>query len=528
MTGSAARILFDDGKLRVVFHPATDSLPGGGSRRGTLLTFADLTFRPDGMRVWGMAPARKLGLDLIGIVSHAPDWYPARSVEAAARAIRPFLDPHTVAYGYSMGAHAALKHARRLGVNHALAISPQYSIDAAVVPEDTRYAGYFNRKLHAGLRIDADELPPVPVIVADPYHREDGAQARAIMAAGLAHWVPAPFMEHWAIHLLRSSQALGEALDAVLANDPVALRHLLRRRRQTHVWHRVVAREALRRGHEERAARLREGALRHGCVPSLLRDDQRELVPVMLRRFFEEKRWSRLDDAWPRYGAALSGAFEPLQEVGHMLTAAGRGAQAEPFFRAALDVRRDVAHVHGGLSVSLSAQNRPREAVDAALAGRGWVPGDSALAVLAGEALLEVNEPVLAEPHFRAALAPEEIDSATGPRAVERARAQAGLGRALARQGRAEEATAALRRAVELDPAAEAHGLALVALLRDTGATAEAMLACQALLSSHPGSEAARQLMAALAAPPPAQPEPPRSATAAQGGGFLARLLGRS
>lgn len=522
MTEPAARILFDDGNLRVVLRPAGGEAGG----RGTLLTFADLTFRPDGTRAWGMVPARRLSLDLIGIVSHAPDWYPARSIEAAARAIRPFVDARTVAYGYSMGAHAALKHARRLGVNHALAISPQYSIDPAVVPEDNRYAGYFNRKLHAGLRIDADELPPVPVIVADPYHREDGAQARAIMAAGLAHWVPAPFMEHWAIHLFRSSRVLGEALDTVLANDPLALRHLLRRRRQTHVWHRVVAREALRRGHEDRAAQLREGALRHGCEPALLRDDQRELVPAMLRRFFEDGSWHRLDTAWPRYGAVLSGAFDPLQEVGHMLTAAGRGAQAEPFFRAALDVRRDVAHVHGGLSVALSAQGRPREAVDAALAGRGWVPGDTSLAVLAGEALLEAGEPALAESHFRAALAPEEIDSATGPRAVERARAQAGLGRALAGQGRPAEAVAALRRAVGLDPAAEAHGLALAALLRDTGAAGEAMLACQGLLARHPGSEAAQRLLNSLAAAPPAKPDPPRPATAGQGG-LLARLLGR-
>ena len=55
--------------------------------------------------------------------------------------------------------------------DHLKEKGPPYDADkpwnknmVARILEDNRYAGYFNRKLHAGLRIDADELPPVPVI----------------------------------------------------------------------------------------------------------------------------------------------------------------------------------------------------------------------------------------------------------------------------------------------------------------------------------------------------------------------------
>ena len=51
------------------------------------------------------------------------------------------LYPHVVAYSRSMGGYGAIRLGSRVGVQVALAISPQFSIDSAVAPFEPRWAG---------------------------------------------------------------------------------------------------------------------------------------------------------------------------------------------------------------------------------------------------------------------------------------------------------------------------------------------------------------------------------------------------
>ena len=54
-------VLFEDAEIVVIHRPAT-AAPQDGAAPLTLVTFADLTFRPDGGAVWAQEPAARLGL----------------------------------------------------------------------------------------------------------------------------------------------------------------------------------------------------------------------------------------------------------------------------------------------------------------------------------------------------------------------------------------------------------------------------------------------------------------------------------
>ncbi|MFC0408131.1 tetratricopeptide repeat protein [Roseomonas elaeocarpi] len=478
-------ILFDDGVIRVVHQP--------GSGRGSLLTFADLTFRPDGTTCWGSSAARRLGYDLIGVVGYDTHWYPAASIEAAAPFIRPLVEATTVAYGYSMGGHAALRHARRLGVDYALAVAPQFSIDPAVMPEDLRYSGLFRPKIHRGLRISHEELPRVPFMIADPYFPQDSAQARAIVAAGSPdpgdrhlRWVHTPFVEHWAIHLIRSSWALEETLENVLADDPAGLRRVLRRSRRTPVWHRVVAREAMVRGRERHAQRLWPAAIALGCPETLRHADERELAPDMIVELLGRGGTGIASRAWPLYGGVLSGDLEALRKVGHALIAHGFPAEAAPFFRAALLLAPADGTLWHALSTALV--NEPAESLAVALEGRERVPGYAPLAMQAGYLLSAQGELDAAEAQLRDAL---RLDRRLPG-------LHAALSHLLANAGRLDEALVSARQAYEAAPGDVSLALQLARLQRALGHAAAAIRSFRAVLRLEPANEEAARELALL------------------------------
>ena len=82
-----------------------------------------------------------------------------------------------------MGGYAALKHGRLLGLTHALAVSPQVSIDPAEAPWEPR-ARFFRPPLHAGMRVAAADLAPAAFVLADPYDAEDWPHLELLEATG--------------------------------------------------------------------------------------------------------------------------------------------------------------------------------------------------------------------------------------------------------------------------------------------------------------------------------------------------------
>jgi tetratricopeptide (TPR) repeat protein len=107
-----------------------------------VVTFDSFTdFRALDRTGFGEGFLNGVGVDAIHIIPRENAWYQhpemldaMACVHAATRAYE-----RVVSYGSSMGGYAALRFAGVAGANAALALSPQYSIDPAVVPWEERW-----------------------------------------------------------------------------------------------------------------------------------------------------------------------------------------------------------------------------------------------------------------------------------------------------------------------------------------------------------------------------------------------------
>ena len=144
-------ILYQSDVCEVIYHP-------GGSNF-TLVTFSNRMMRPDsGAVFWGKALVEKLDIDCIGFVARGPNWFPAANVSAAIPQIRQQVGKRrSISYGYSMGAHAALKYGWRLGVEVSLSVAPQFSINPDDVPLDNRYRDHFVPELHSDMAVSPSD-----------------------------------------------------------------------------------------------------------------------------------------------------------------------------------------------------------------------------------------------------------------------------------------------------------------------------------------------------------------------------------
>jgi hypothetical protein len=127
--------------------------------------------------------ALSAGLAHLHIQSRWNDWFlnhETAALEAALTAVRArFLTAR--ALGFSMGGYGALRFSRALRLNQVLLVSPQVSLDPALVPEEDRYpeaasfdpvAGDLRHWARPDLR---------GVVTFDPFHRLDHLHARRIL-----------------------------------------------------------------------------------------------------------------------------------------------------------------------------------------------------------------------------------------------------------------------------------------------------------------------------------------------------------
>ncbi len=433
MSAGDARILFQDREIVVVHRP--------GASSHTLVTFADLTFRPTGTSFWGEDAAAKLDLDAIGFVARRENWYPVASVEAALPAVRAALKPQSVAYGYSMGGYGALKHAGRLGIGRAIAVAPQVSIAPTEVPWDQRFHRFHRPLLHPGMGVGADDIAPFTAIVADPYDAVDWRHAGMAAQGGSVHLLRTPMVGHAAIWLLAGSDALAEILAPTLAGDVAAMRDVLRGRRgRSGHWFRLMGRAAFGRGHPRLAETLWERARDLGVTGEAVHAARMDALAERANRLVALGRHPEAIEACRALAEAAGASASATGQAAHLLMAAAAPVEAEPLFRLALGLTPDRADLHLGLSQSLVGQGRLGEALEVARAGHSALPLDSELANHFGH-LLNAAGPAHrpeAEAVFRAVLARE-------PGA---GRALLGLSALLSARGEVPEALALAQRAV--------------------------------------------------------------------------------
>lgn len=453
-------ILYEDQEIVVIHRPVA------GPADVTLITFADLTFRPDGAAVWAQEPATRLGLPVVGFVAKRENWFPAASVARAAPAVRAVVGQGpALCYGYSMGGYAALKYARLLGAGRALGVCPQASISPEDLPEDARFHKFHDPRLHARMRLTPAEAPEFGVMMADPYHPEDVQNVRMLAADGGIRWLRTPFVGHAAIWLLTDTGFLRNVLDSILAADLPGLQQKLRARRGQNLhWFFWVAHTAFLRHRPALANRLWNRAEALGLDRNLREQEMLRLLSPAMQRLIDQGRRPEARALALRHAAESPGDPVLQAQIGHILIGMGEGEAAEEPFRAALALRTDVSHVYQGLSMVVAAKGRLDEAIEIATQGIRNAPGDAGLHIHLGYLLLNAAKLEEAQGQFDIVLS----------QMPDHAGAMVGKSHVLGAYGRQPEAIELVKRAVELAPEDGGHRIWLGQLLLVVGEPAEA------------------------------------------------------
>lgn len=222
-----------------------------------LITFNEMTAAARGTNYWGDHVAGKLGLSAIGFMSKHPNWFPASAmthlgiIRSLAKRYR-----YVITYGFSQGGYAALKYARQLGATHALAFSPQTSINPADVAFDRRFSKYFDPALHSEMLLTPADLPEHSTIFID--RRERGDLEHATRLKSRAALVTIPFVGHGTVRVVASAELLGSLLSLAQQNaDALAFSSLLNRaKRKTPFYFATLSTICHKRGRRDLAFRI--------------------------------------------------------------------------------------------------------------------------------------------------------------------------------------------------------------------------------------------------------------------------------
>ncbi len=165
--GSPAQIVFENDDIRVTFKP-------GGSDV-LLVTFGDAGTLASGTSFFAEPVVAKYGINCLGFMAKAANWYPVPSMQAAQRACAFTLAAFDLRLGYgsSMGGYAAIKHSALLALDHVAAFCPQWSIDPAECGAvESGYANYFRPEM-AGMSIRPADVAGRINIFFDPRQQAD-------------------------------------------------------------------------------------------------------------------------------------------------------------------------------------------------------------------------------------------------------------------------------------------------------------------------------------------------------------------
>lgn len=551
----APRILYEDAEIVVIHRPAPAGVPTA-LPPFTLVTFAELTFRPDGHAVWGQEPAARLGLPVIGFVAKRENWFPASAVQRATPAVRAALrGGQALAYGYSMGGYAALKYARMLGITRVLSVCPQASIDPVDVPTDKRFHKFFERGLHADMRPSPDDAPEFAVMLADPYMEDDRVNATLLAAPELGiHWLRTPFVGHASIWLLAETEYLQKVMGMVLVADMAALSHSMRdRRHHSPQWFFRVGVNAFIRGRYHLAARLWDRAEQIGLHRSTREHEVMHILSGTISRMVSKGRKGEAHRMVLHLTEVHGNDAVVLAQIGHILIGMGEGDMAEEPFRASLALRKDIQHVYQGLSLVLGGKGKRDEALAIAEQGIREAPGDAALHIHLGFMLLNFARLEDAETQFNIVLSqmPDHVGALIGkshvlgaygrqaeavdvvkqtlPQAPNDAGNRTWLGQLLLVLGQPAEAEEHFRVAVEHAPGNGAAHIGLARSLERTGRLDEARHVAADAAAALPHDARVQAIHRRMG--PPAEPRPVEVEQVDQRSGlrrFLSAFFSRS
>lgn len=210
-------IIYDDEHMAVHFQD--------GSTDYLLATFNPAVMPPNAA-FWGQPLVAKLGCGALGFMSKSPNWFPARSMQAALAEAAPLIAkfPHLITYGFSLGAYGALKHAKLLNAELTMAFSPQSPTIRAATPFtlESRTPRAFD-----GLDVTGADLGPRTFIFFDPLEAIDKRTVANIVAtAPDCELIRTYASGHSSLVPFIKTGLIGKVIDACRADDRAKLRAL--------------------------------------------------------------------------------------------------------------------------------------------------------------------------------------------------------------------------------------------------------------------------------------------------------------
>jgi len=207
---------------------------------------------------------RAQGISAIHIMGKREDWYQYPEMAEVFIAVRAAIGgaSRSMTYGSSMGGYAALRFADALGVDAALALSPQYSINPERAPFEKRW-------LQDAERISwrPDGEPPLPrraraVVVFDPVSL-DRLHVELIAAETEIVAIPIRYSGHPSASMLAELQMLSPLVMDVLAGteDAAKCRRAAKARRSESVTYLTTLADAVAARRQHWALRLSERAV---------------------------------------------------------------------------------------------------------------------------------------------------------------------------------------------------------------------------------------------------------------------------
>ncbi|HLQ17907.1 MAG TPA: hypothetical protein VK146_02920 [Tabrizicola sp.] len=223
---------------------------------------------------WAWGRLEPLGHSVLGVQSHAKDWFRQPTAPALLRGLeeRGFFRRfrRVVLTGASMGGFAALNFAPLIPEARVLAFSPQSTMNKAIAPFEQRFPYAVKRSNWDGMPfLDAAAAVPYirrAVILYDPFVPEDRAHAARLSGPNV-QLLKAPFTTHEAIRVVLKSRTFPLLINALAARDEVGPEFwaAYRARRLVPKWQRALLSAAAGRGRHQLVMLAAEAMLRLGA-----------------------------------------------------------------------------------------------------------------------------------------------------------------------------------------------------------------------------------------------------------------------
>ncbi len=222
-----------------------------------------------------------MGHSILGVQSHAKDWFRQPDAPAMIRALeeRGFFRRfrRVILTGASMGGFAALNFAPLIPGARVLAFSAQSTMNKVIAPFEARFPFAVKRSNWDGMPF-LDAAAAIPYIrrvalVYDPMVPEDRQHA-ARMTGPNVQLLRAPFCTHEAIRVVLKTGVFSPLVQAMVDDLPIgpAYWQTFRARRENTKWQRALLAAAAQRGRPHLAIRAAEAMLRLG--DGLPKEDQ--------------------------------------------------------------------------------------------------------------------------------------------------------------------------------------------------------------------------------------------------------------